>query len=293
MHLIHELFGTSLVASLFIIANLILVEGLLSIDNAAVLATMVGKLKGEEQKNALHYGIWGALIMRFSCMLLASWLTGLWVLKLIGGLYLVYLCYAHFTTAESPEEEIDPDKSKIILFAEKYLKLNQFWATVILVEIMDMAFSVDNIFAAVAFTKYIGLIWIGVGVGIFVMRYVAQIFVKLMERFGFLANVAYIVIGILGVKLALVLVEHYWPTSTLGKLMKGEHVDLFFSLLTLAVFLLPIAWYWAKNKWFITDGPDDGEFVSPIKLSDGTTATVSTINKTTVPVQADELKQSA
>jgi len=238
------LFGTSLQAGLFIILNLILVESLLSIDNAAVLATMVGRLKGTDRQHALRYGIWGALVMRGTCMIFASWLIGIWTLKIVGGLYLIYLCYSHFTAADdSLEENIDPEKSKIILFAEKYLKLNIFWSTVILVEIMDMAFSVDNIFAAVAFTKLLGLVLIGVFIGIFCMRYVAGIFVKLMEKFPFLENVAYVVIGLLGIKLVLSLFQHILTGNFISTFVGNSHFDLIFSLGTLVVFIVPVIWH--------------------------------------------------
>lgn len=51
------------------------------------------------------------------------------------------------------------------------------------VEIMDLAFSLDNVFAAVAFTPNILLICIGVFIGILAMRFVAQRFIKLMEKY--------------------------------------------------------------------------------------------------------------
>ncbi len=45
-------------ASLMIIGNLIIIESLLSVDNAAVLATMVMDLPEKERDKALKYGIW-------------------------------------------------------------------------------------------------------------------------------------------------------------------------------------------------------------------------------------------
>jgi predicted tellurium resistance membrane protein TerC len=49
-------------ASLAIIGNLIIIESLLSVDNAAVLATMVMDLPEKQRDKALKYGIWGAYI---------------------------------------------------------------------------------------------------------------------------------------------------------------------------------------------------------------------------------------
>ena len=78
-------------ASLAIIGNLIIIESLLSVDNAAVLATMVMDLPKEQRDKALKYGIWGAYFFRGLAMIFASVLITIWWLKPIGGLYPVVL----------------------------------------------------------------------------------------------------------------------------------------------------------------------------------------------------------
>jgi predicted tellurium resistance membrane protein TerC len=105
---------------------------------------------------------------------------------------------------------------------------------------MDLAFSIDNVFAAVAFTDQIQLIILGVFIGILAMRFVAQGFVNLMERFPFLESVAFIVIGILGLKLSLSGFNHYFPKSTLAIYTEGEMADLYTSILTVVLFVVPI-----------------------------------------------------
>ena len=82
-------------ASLAIIGNLILIESLLSVDNAAVLATMVMDLPEKEREKALKYGIWGAYVFRGLAMLFASILIKIWWLKPVGGIYLLYLVYSY------------------------------------------------------------------------------------------------------------------------------------------------------------------------------------------------------
>jgi predicted tellurium resistance membrane protein TerC len=72
------------IATLLIIGNLILIESLLSVDNAAVLATMVLDLPPQQRKRALKYGIAGAYIFRGICLLLASYLVHIWWLKLLA-----------------------------------------------------------------------------------------------------------------------------------------------------------------------------------------------------------------
>ena len=83
-------------ASLAIIGNLIIIESLLSVDNAAVLATMVMDLPQKERDKALKYGIWGAYIFRGLAMIFAAFLLGFWWLKPLGGMYLLWLVVDQF-----------------------------------------------------------------------------------------------------------------------------------------------------------------------------------------------------
>ena len=122
----------------------------------------------------------------------------------------------------------------------RFFLLNPFWSTVIMVELMDLTFSVDNVFAAIAFTKNIYLVCTGVFIGIITMRIVASYFVKLMVRFPFLDTVAFIVIALLGIRLFADFTCSYTAGSFLCELLHREHTDLYFSLLTVSVFFLPI-----------------------------------------------------
>jgi predicted tellurium resistance membrane protein TerC len=105
---------------------------------------------------------------------------------------------------------------------------------------MDMAFSIDNVFAAVAFSKNIILVWIGVFIGILAMRFVAQAFVKLMEKYKFLETSAFVVIAILGLKLLFSIYEHFIPDSEISKFLGSHEADIATSILTIAIFFLPI-----------------------------------------------------
>ena len=73
------------------------------------------------------------------------------------------------------------------------------------------------------------------------MRFVAQAFVKLMEKFTFLETVAFLVIGVLGIKLTSSLFTHFYPESAISHIIEGEKTDLFVSIFTVAVFILPVA----------------------------------------------------
>lgn len=241
---LQHVLGSDWEGSLIVILNLILIESLLSVDNAAVLATMVLDLPPEQRKRALRYGILGAYVFRGLCLVFASWLIKIWWLKPLGGIYLIYLAWGYFKSKSTPT----PHDDTLSKQDKWYYKLTNglvgsFWATIIAVEIMDLAFSLDNVFAAVAFTDNIYLICIGVFIGILAMRFVAQWFVILLEKYPFLETSAFLVIGILGIKLFLALPCHFLEDHAWARWIESEVADLVVSIITASFFFLPIFYY--------------------------------------------------
>ena len=229
------------IPSLLIIGNLIIIESLLSVDNAAVLATMVMDLPKEQRARALRYGILGAYVFRGLALLFAAILIKIWWLKPLGGLYLLYLAYDYFKSKATPQESDDTlDKESNWFYRNTIGWMGSFWSTVALVEVMDMAFSIDNVFAAVAFSDNLILIWLGVFIGILSMRFVAQGFVTLMEKYPFLETAAFLVIAVLGIKLMLSLLEHYYPEMAFSKFLGSHAADWGVSIITVAIFVVPI-----------------------------------------------------
>ena len=212
-----------MITSILIVINIIILELILSIDNAAVLATLVKRLPKSQQNKALTYGIVGAYVFRGLALLFASLLIKITWLKLVGGLYLIYLAVKAIIKSDGEDNLLDI----------KIPFLNVFWSTVVSVEILDLIFSIDNVFAVVAFTPNVWLIWLGVFVGILAMRFAATKFIKLLESYPVLEKTAYYVIGVLGIRLAL---SFFYPaTST-------ETIDIVFSICTLVAFAVPIIW---------------------------------------------------
>jgi len=240
MDILHTLLGNDIKAGLLIILNLVVIESLLSVDNAAVLATMVLDLPNKQRNRALRYGIIGAYVLRGACLFLASWLVKIWWLKPLGGFYLLYLAFDYFKGKAGGDEEESVNKSESWIYRSTVGMIGTFWATVALVEVMDLAFSIDNVFAAVAFTDHIFLICTGVFIGILAMRFVAQGFVKLMEKFTFLETIAFVVIGVLGIKLTASLFTHFYPQAAFSEFLEGEKADIITSVFTVGVFIVPV-----------------------------------------------------
>jgi len=231
--------------SAVVVLNLILIEVLLSVDNAAVIATMVMDLPEKQQPKALRYGIIGAYVFRGLAMVFASVLISIWWLKPLGGVYLLYLCINYFRTKKTESTKDDTlNKQEKWYYRLTVGLIGNFWATVVAIETVDMAFSLDNVFAAVAYTDNILLICGGVFVGILGIRFVAQFFVRLMKKYPFLEISAFVVIGVLGLKMIATTMCHfgYW------KILETEAGDILTSILTVSCFFAPVVIF-ELQKW--------------------------------------------
>jgi YkoY family integral membrane protein len=177
------------------IGLLIILEGLLSADNALVLAVMILGLRRQDQKKALRYGLVGAFAFRITATLLATYLIKVGWVKLLGGLYLMYLCYKHFFSSGSAEERSRPKSAK------PWLGLNALWGTVVKVELVNIAFSVDSILVAVAMSRKTWVVLVGGLLGIVAMRLVIGQLLSIVRRYPTLVDAAFIIIAWVGIKL--------------------------------------------------------------------------------------------
>jgi YkoY family integral membrane protein len=177
------------------IGLLIILEGLLSADNALVLAVMILGLRRQDQKKALRYGLVGAFAFRITATLLATYLIKVGLVKLLGGLYLMYLCYKHFFSSGSAEERSRPKSAK------PWLGLNALWGTVVKVELVNIAFSVDSILVAVAMSRKTWVVLVGGLLGIVAMRLVIGQLLSIVRRYPTLVDAAFIIIAWVGIKL--------------------------------------------------------------------------------------------
>jgi YkoY family integral membrane protein len=177
------------------IALLVVLEGLLSADNAMVLAVLVLGLPREEQQKALRYGILGAFTFRTIAILTAVHMMRLGFVKLLGGVYLLWLPYQHFFRSGSSEERRAPKP------ARPWLGLSAFWATVVKVELTDIVFAVDSILVAVAMSPKLWVVLSGGILGIIAMRLVIGQLLTIVRRYPPLVDGAFVIIAWVGVKL--------------------------------------------------------------------------------------------
>lgn len=243
----------------WVLLVLIALEGLLAADNALVLAIMVKHLPEKERKKALFYGLAGAFVFRFASLFAISFLVDVWQVQAVGALYLLFIALNHiFRKVIVKKGEDSADKR-----AGKEQKKSGFWMTVFKVEIADIAFAIDSILAAVALAvalpttnlpKIGGMdgghfivIFLGGFIGLLIMRFAANMFVKLLGSRPGLEIAAFCIVGWVGVKLAvhtlahpaIHVISHDFAESAIWKLT-------FYAVLILI----------AALGWFLSGGKD-------------------------------------
>jgi len=205
-----------------IVLQLIFLEGILSIDNAAVIGALVSPLPddqrvewpkalqrfgewlhpllGNQRMAALRVGLLGAYVGRGAMLFLTSFLIHNSWIKLIGAVYLIHLAFDNLEDMTGGGGEEDEEMRPV--------KMQSFWATVLTVETMDLIFSIDNVVAAVSLSNKIWVVMLGVGIGILTMRFAAGIFSYAVTRQPILKQAAYILVLNIGVELILSQVWH-------------------------------------------------------------------------------------
>lgn len=238
----------------WVLLVLVGLEGILAADNALVIAILVKPLPEEKRKKALFYGLAGAFVFRFTSLFIISFLVDVWQVQAIGAIYLIFLSGKHIIKKYSSRD----DETKEI----EVKKEQGFWVTVLKVELADIAFAVDSILAAVALAitlpdttlpviggldgaKFL-VIFTGGFIGLVIMRFVASYFINLLHRKPGLETAAFLIVGWVGVKLAIYTLSHPEVGILAEKFPKTPEWKI-----TFWVVLLLIAiggWFGSKSK---------------------------------------------
>ena len=184
-------------ASLQVVLALIVIEGLLSVDNALAIAALASHLDEKKRKIAISVGYAGAYGFRILALFLASYIINNHWLMALGAAYLIWLMCNHFAESEDSDDESGAHKAP-----------PSFAKTIALIAFLDLSLSFDNVVAAVAFARdNIFLVYVGVTIGILTLRLVAGYCIKLLEKHPWLEHTAFLLVGFVGTILC---AELYW-----------------------------------------------------------------------------------
>lgn len=178
-----------------IIISLFIIEILLSVDNALVNATLAESLPEIKRKKALRIGILLGALFRIVALFLASIIIENVWLKVLGGLYLVYLAIAHLGRV------VDEEGKDII-------PKTTYRGVVMQIALADIVFSLDNVISAVSFSENIYIVMLGVGIGVVSMLFITPILSRLIHKYKGMPQAAYTIVGFVGLALLVETLTH-------------------------------------------------------------------------------------
>ncbi len=165
------------------VAQIILIDVVLSGDNAVVIALACRKLPTEQRRKGILWGVAGAVTLRVLLTTFAALLLNLPFLKLGGGLLLLWIGVKLLLPEDSHGEgHIDA--------------ADNLWGAVKTIIVADLVMSIDNVIAvAGAAHGSIGLLIFGLAVSIPLIVWSSQLVLKLMDRFPFIVTCGAALLG--------------------------------------------------------------------------------------------------
>ncbi|WP_223593910.1 TerC family protein [Neobacillus bataviensis] len=193
----------------WILIILIVLEGLLSTDNALVLAIMARHLPVKQQRKAINLGLLFAFIFRIAAIFIISYLFDVWQIQAVGAAYLIFIALKHLLKSDH-EKKVNKRKS--------------YRVTVAQIAFADIAFAIDSILAAVALVidlpdtplgeiggmdgaQFIVIV-LGAIAGLLVIRFAAGFFVKVLAKRPSMEKAAMLLVGWVGIKLLIHTLAH-------------------------------------------------------------------------------------
>lgn len=231
----------------WVLVILIFLEGLLSADNALVLAIMAKHLPAHQQKRAINIGLLLAFIFRIGAIFIISFLFHVWQVQAIGAAYLIFIALKHLLKKGHGKKEQSGKSYRM---------------TVAQIALADIAFAVDSILAAVALVidlpgtalgeiggmdgaQFIVIV-LGAIAGLIVIRFAAGIFVKLLTKRPSLESAAMLLVGWVGVKLLMHTLAHPSVHIVPHEFVEGPIWNTIFWSVMLLIALG--GWFFSKDK---------------------------------------------
>lgn len=149
--------------------KIIIINLVLSGDNAVVIALASRNLPASQKKKAIYWGSALAVILRISLVVLVTYLMKIPYLQAVGGLALIYIGYQLLA---SGDDDVDIEGNDNMLKAIKTIL------------VADLVMSIDNVLAIAAIAKgHWGILIFGLALSIPIVIFGATLLSKLMKRF--------------------------------------------------------------------------------------------------------------
>jgi len=162
--------------------QIILVNIVLSGDNAVVIALAARSLPPHQQSKAVMWGAGAAVAMRIVLTIIAVELLRWPWLKLIGAVLLLWIAVKLLLPEDGGSEGVDSS--------------DNLWAAIKTILIADLVMSLDNVIAVAAAAKgSITLLVLGLAISIPLVIFGATMLMKLMDRWPIIITIGAALLG--------------------------------------------------------------------------------------------------
>lgn len=212
--------------------EVLVVNLILSGDNAVVIAMAVRSLEGKNRRRAVLWGAAGAVVLRLLFAAVIAFLLHVPLLQVVGGVLLVWIAWQ--LVRDGGEEEGDGVRAG-----------QSAWEAIKIIIVADIVMSLDNVIALVQAARVDGQVsYVILGIGLIttvpLVVFGATLLTGLLNRFPILV---YFGAGLLVYLAMEMFFEDVVTHPYLEPLMSVEWV---FGLVAAALFML-LAWMWARK----------------------------------------------
>jgi YjbE family integral membrane protein len=165
--------------------SIILIDLLLAGDNALVIAMAVRGLAKPQRRIAIIFGSLAAVVLRVALTIAAARLLGTEFVKLLGGVFVIWIAVKVLTDASSPPAAA-PTRNHL---------LHAIWFIVV----ADITMSVDNVLAVAGAARgSVPLIIFGLAVSIPFVVFSSNLIAALMDRYSVIVYLGAAILGKVG-----------------------------------------------------------------------------------------------
>jgi predicted tellurium resistance membrane protein TerC len=181
--------------------SIVIAEILFSLDNIIHVEHFSSALPARERAKALRWGLLGALFLRALSLVLMTLAKSFYWIMLLGSIHLIVTASIWFFGLISEEKE----KQSLAAPVTKSMSLLK---AVVLIELTDIFFSVDNVAVAVSISQNIWVSFAGVAMGLVIVRLLWRNLKYWSRRYPRLTDTSQLVAGMLGLQTLAKLLLH-------------------------------------------------------------------------------------
>ncbi len=214
--------------------SIVLINIILSGDNAVVIAMAVRNLPKELRKKGIIYGAGAAVLLRVVFTFFVAQLLAMSYVKLLGGAVILWIAVKLFVEDDEGGEGSHNETTTV-------------WSAVRLILIADVTMALDNMLAVAACSQgNLFLLLVGLGLSIPLVVFTSSLLTTLMDKYPIIIYIGAAILGKVGGEMMITdpIVKQFIPVNN----VIIYSVEIFFAVAVIIVGKLYLKWATARKE---------------------------------------------